>query len=276
VNINIKGQIFPIDRPLVMGIINLTNDSFYSGSRVNNLKSAEERIERMFEEGADIIDIGAMSSRSGSNLINHKEEWQRLISVLELINKKYSDKIFSLDTVNSVTAKKAVKDFGIDIINDISSGNIDKNMFDTIAELHVPYIIMHMRGTPENMQSLTEYTSLINDILLFFSEKVNKLNSLGVNDIILDPGFGFSKTIEQNYQLLNDLEKFSIFGLPVIVGLSRKSMIWKTLNITPEQSLNGTSALNIIALNKGANVLRVHDIKEAKEVITLHNSLLKN
>ena len=275
-NINIKGQIFPIDRPLVMGIINLTNDSFYSGSRVNNLKSAEERIERMFEEGADIIDIGAMSSRSGSNLINHKEEWQRLISVLELINKKYSDKIFSLDTVNSVTAKKAVKDFGIDIINDISSGNIDKNMFDTIAELHVPYIIMHMRGTPENMQSLTEYTSLINDILLFFSEKVNKLNSLGVNDIILDPGFGFSKTIEQNYQLLNDLEKFSIFGLPVIVGLSRKSMIWKTLNITPEQSLNGTSALNIIALNKGANVLRVHDIKEAKEVITLHNSLLKN
>jgi len=259
-----------------MGIINLTNDSFYSGSRVNNLKSAEERIERMFEEGADIIDIGAMSSRSGSNLINHKEEWQRLISVLELINKKYSDKIFSLDTVNSVTAKKAVKDFGIDIINDISSGNIDKNMFDTIAELHVPYIIMHMRGTPENMQSLTEYTSLINDILLFFSEKVNKLNSLGVNDIILDPGFGFSKTIEQNYQLLNDLEKFSIFGLPVIVGLSRKSMIWKTLNITPEQSLNGTSALNIIALNKGANVLRVHDIKEAKEVITLHNSLLKN
>lgn len=259
-----------------MGIINLTGDSFYRGSRISDLKTAEEKIEYMFEQGADIIDIGAMSSQPGSKLISAVEEWQKLLPVLQLIAKKFSNRIFSLDTIHSVTAKNAVNDYGIDIINDISSGNLDSKMFDTIAELNVPYIIMHMRGKPENMQSLTQYESLVDEILYYFSERVNKLNSLGVNNIIIDPGFGFSKTVEQNYQLLNALDKFLIFEIPLLAGLSRKSMIWRTLNTDPEQSLNGTTALNIIALQKGVNILRVHDVKEAKEVITLHNSLLKN
>lgn len=259
-----------------MGIINLTDDSFYSGSRATDLKSAEDKIVNMLDEGADIIDIGAMSSRPGSKIISPDEEWKRLEPILQMIKTKYNDKIFSLDTVHSEIAKKAVCDFGIDIINDISSGTIDDRMFNTVSELKVPYIIMHMRGKPENMQNLTKYNSLINDIIYFFSEKVRKLNAMGVNDIIIDPGFGFSKTIEQNYNLLNNLDKLSIFELPILVGLSRKTMIWKTLGISPELSLNGTTALNMIALNKFANIIRVHDVKEAKEVVNIYNSLKLN
>lgn len=273
-NITIKGQIISFDHPLIMGIINLTDDSFYAGSRVKTPKNAEDRIIEMFEKGADIIDIGAMSSRQGSKLIGSNEEWKKLKPVLEIISKRFSDKIFSLDTIHSDIAKKAVNEFGIDIINDISSGTIDNNMFNTIAELQVPYIIMHMRGTPENMQKNTEYHSLIPDILYFFSEKVRKLNALGINNIIIDPGFGFSKTIEQNFVLLNNLNQFSIFGLPILAGLSRKTMIWKTLGISPDMALNGTTVLNTIALSKGANILRVHDVKESREVVSLYNNLI--
>jgi dihydropteroate synthase len=276
VNITVKGKLISMESPLVMGIINLTDDSFYSGSRANDLKTAEEKIVNMLNDGADIIDIGAMSSRPGSKIISPEVEWDKLKPILQIIKTKYSDKIFSLDTVHSEIAKKAVNDFGIDIINDISSGTIDDNMFNTIAELKVPYIIMHMRGQPENMQNFTEYNSIITDITYFFSEKMSKLNALGVNDIIIDPGFGFSKTIEQNYILLNNLDKFSIFGLPILAGLSRKSMIWKTLGTSPELSLNGTTALNMIAINKSANIIRVHDVKEAKEVVTIYKSLMKN
>ncbi len=252
-----------------MGILNLTPDSFYAGSRVREKKTAEDKIAVMHSDGAEIIDIGAMSSRPGAPILSTEEEWSRLEPVLKIVSAKFQNLCFSLDTINSEIAKRAVEDYGIDIINDISGGNLDAKMFETIASLNVPYIIMHMRGTPETMQQLTDYKSLTGDIIYYFSEKIRQLNSLGVNDIIIDPGFGFSKTIEQNYSLLNKLDEFSVFGVPVLAGLSRKSMIWKELGITPAEALNGTTALNMYALIKGANILRVHDVKEAIEVVRL-------
>ena len=267
--INIKNKLHNFDKPKIMGILNITPDSFYKESRLSNTDNIHKTIETMFAEGADIIDIGAMSSRPGAKIIDKKEEWKRLEPVLGIISKHFSNYIFSIDTLHSEIAKRAVKDYGIAIINDISAGEFDKNMFETVAECKVPYIIMHMLGTPENMQQNVNYGSLLDDILYYFSERVNRLNSLGVNDIIIDPGFGFSKTIEQNYELLNKLEDFKIFNSPLLVGVSRKSMIWKPLNISVETALNGTSILNTIALTKGANIIRVHDVKEAKECIDL-------
>lgn len=256
-----------------MGILNLTPDSFYAGSRVREKKTAEDKIAGMHSDGAEIIDIGAMSSRPGAPILSTEEEWSRLEPVLKIVSAKFQNLCFSLDTINSEIAKRAVEDYGIDIINDISGGNLDAKMFETIASLNVPYIIMHMRGTPETMQQLTDYKSLTGDIIYYFSEKIRQLNNLGVNDIIIDPGFGFSKTIEQNYSLLNKLDEFSVFGIPVLAGLSRKSMIWKELGITPAEALNGTTALNMFALTKGANILRVHDVKEAKEVVRLFGKI---
>lgn len=268
-NKKIKSELFKIETPLIMGVLNLSPDSFYSKSSFLHINDVENQIVRFIEEDADIIDIGAVSTRSGSKLLNLKDEWERLEPVLELISKKYSSYVFSLDTVYSETAKKAVEHFGIDIINDISAGEIDKNMFETIAKLQVPYIIMHMRGKPENMQELTNYGNLLDEIILYFSNKIIELNKLGVNDIIIDPGIGFSKNVNQNFVILNNLKSFSVFNYPILVGLSRKTLIWKTLEITPEDALNGTSVLNTIALLKGAKILRVHDVKQAKEVVKL-------
>ena len=217
-----------------------------------------------------MIDIGAVSTRPGLTILKQEDEWQLLEPVLNLVNKKYSNIIFSLDTVYAETSKRAVKDFGIDIINDISGGEFDKKMFETVADLDVPYILMHMRGTPENMQEKTDYENFIEDIIFYFSEKIAQLNSMGVNDIIVDPGFGFAKTVAQNFELLNNLERFKVFELPILAGLSRKTMIWKTLGITPLEALNGTTVLNTIALMKGSHILRVHDVKEAKEVVKLY------
>lgn len=268
--IKVKSELLSVDTPLVMGILNLSKDSFYSGSIFPQVEDADKRIEKLLADGADMIDIGAVSTRSGLTILKQEGEWQLLEPVLNLVNKKYSNIIFSLDTVYAETSKRAVKDFGIDIINDISGGEFDKKMFETVADLDVPYILMHMRGTPENMQEKTDYENFIEDIIFYFSEKIAQLNSMGVNDIIVDPGFGFAKTVAQNFELLNNLERFKVFELPILAGLSRKTMIWKTLGITPLEALNGTTVLNTIALMKGSHILRVHDVKEAKEVVKLY------
>ncbi len=269
--IKVKSELLSVDTPLVMGILNLSKDSFYSGSIFPQVEDADKRIEKLLADGADMIDIGAVSTRPGLTIIlKQEDEWQLLEPVLNLVNKKYSNIIFSLDTVYAETSKRAVKDFGIDIINDISGGEFDKKMFETVADLDVPYILMHMRGTPENMQEKTDYENFIEDIIFYFSEKIAQLNSMGVNDIIVDPGFGFAKTVAQNFELLNNLERFKVFELPILAGLSRKTMIWKTLGITPLEALNGTTVLNTIALMKGSHILRVHDVKEAKEVVKLY------
>lgn len=268
--IKVKSELLNVDTPLVMGILNLSKDSFYSGSIFPQVEDADKRIEKLLADGADMIDIGAVSTRSGLTILKQEDEWQLLEPVLNLVNKKYSNIIFSLDTVYAETSKRAVKDFGIDIINDISGGEFDKKMFETVADLDVPYILMHMRGTPENMQEKTDYENFIEDIIFYFSEKIAQLNSMGVNDIIVDPGFGFAKTVAQNFELLNNLERFKVFELPILAGLSRKTMIWKTLGITPLEALNGTTVLNTIALMKGSHILRVHDVKEAKEVVKLY------
>jgi dihydropteroate synthase len=273
--VNLKGILHEISIPLVMGILNITPDSFFSGSRVFNAGEAEQRILKMMEHGADIIDIGAISTRPGSVMLSREEEWERLEPVLNLVKNNFIRNIFSLDTVYAETALRAVEDYGIDIINDISAGEFDSEMFKTVAKLKVPYIIMHMRGTPETMQSLTDYGDMFGEIIYYFSEKIKMLNYMGVNDIIIDPGFGFSKTIEQNYELLDGLERFRIFELPVLAGLSRKTMIWKTLGISPDEALNGTTALNMAALLNGADILRVHDVKEARETVKLYSKLKK-
>lgn len=267
--INLKGQLIEFRKPMVMGILNITPDSFYKGSRVSESEDIKARMSKMFEDGADIIDIGAMSSRPGAKIIDEQEEWSRLEPILKTISKNFTDKYFSIDTLSASIAERSVKDFGVSIINDISGGEYDKDMFDTVAKCKVPYIMMHMIGTPENMQQNVNYDSIIDDLILYFSKKISELKNLGVNDIILDPGFGFSKTINQNYKILKQLEKFEILEMPILVGLSRKSMIWKHLNLSAETALNGTSVLNTIALNNGANILRVHDVIEAKQCVEL-------
>lgn len=274
--INLRGELKNLETPLVMGILNITPDSFFEGSRHINNKNIARTIKQMFDDGADIIDIGAMSSRPGAEIISEDEEYNRLKPVFETIISDFPDKNFSIDTIRASIAKKAVCDYGFAIINDITGGNFDAQMFATVAECKVPFIVMHMRGNPADMQQLTDYQSITDEIILYFSQIVRPLNNMGVNDIIIDPGFGFSKTIEQNYYLLNKLDTFKILDLPILAGLSRKSMIWKSLNISPSEALNGTSVLNSIALQKGANILRVHDVKEAKEVVHLHSLLKAN
>lgn len=275
-SLKIKSEIFELRKPLVMGIVNVNEDSFYKNSRVSSVEDAYDKISRMFEEGADIIDIGAMSSGPGAELINAEEEWKRLEPILKMVQKSFSDKIFSLDTIYSETARRAISDYGIDIINDISSGEIDTKMPEVVAEYSVPYIIMHMRGVPATMNTLTQYDNFPGDIIKYFSEKINFLHTLGIHDIIIDPGFGFAKTIDQNYILLKNLESFKIFELPLLAGISRKSMIYRFLNITPEESLNATNALHVYCLEKGTNILRVHDVKEAKQVVKLFLKLKDN
>ena len=267
--INVKGQLMDLSQPKVMGILNVTPDSFYAESRLQTEKQIILRLQEMENEGASIMDIGAYSSRPNAQHISIEEEMERLRNCLTLVNKECPNAIVSIDTFRADIAKMCVEEYGAAMINDISAGNMDKQMFATIAQLGVPYIIMHMQGTPQDMQSAPHYDNLLKEVFYYFSEKISKLRDLGVKDIILDPGFGFGKTLEHNYQLMNHLEEFSTFELPLLVGISRKSMIYKLLGTSPEEALNGTTALNTISLLKGANILRVHDVKAAVEAVNI-------
>lgn len=274
--INIKGKLVDLSHPLVMGILNITPDSFYEESRLQSEKDIIARVHQIISEGGTIIDIGAQSSNPKSPFLSEETEIERLDHALEIINREFADLTISVDTFYSEVARRCVEKHGVAIVNDISGGSIDPKMFNTIAELNVPYILMHMRGTPQTMQQHTDYENFIQEIFFYFSEKVAQLNQLGVNDIILDPGFGFSKTLEQNYELLASVRGFEIFDLPLLIGISRKSMIYKYLDSTPAESLNGTTVLNTFALQNGANILRVHDVKEAVEAVQILNMLDKH
>lgn len=275
-SVNIGGKLLQLDTPIVMGIVNITPDSFYSGSRKETLNDAIKQAEQILEDGGTIIDIGGQSTASTSSMLDASEELKRISPIIREIRKTFPNAILSIDTFYSEVAKAAVEEFGVNIINDISGGQIDDMMFETVAKLNVPYILMHMRGTPQTMQQLTNYNNLLKDIFYYFSQKVSQLNQLGANDIIIDPGFGFSKTVEQNYKLMANLKYFDIFELPLMVGISRKTMIYKLLDTTPSESLNGTTALNTFALNSGANILRVHDVKQAVECIKIYDKILNS
>lgn len=271
--INIKGELLELSQPIVMGILNITPDSFFAESRKQGEQEIVARVAEILTQGGKIVDIGAQSTRPSSTLLSSKEEIERLKPALNIINKEFPDAILSVDTFYSDVARFCVEEHGVDIINDISGGEMDKNMFDTVASLNVPYILMHMRGTPQTMSQLTDYDNLIQDIFYYFSKKIAELHLKGVNDIIIDPGFGFSKTIDQNYELMASLKGFSIFDRPLLVGISRKKMIYNLIDSTAEESLNGTSILNTFALQNGADILRVHDVKEAVETIKITEKL---
>jgi len=266
--LNLNGDLLDISSPKVMGILNITPDSFYSGSRYNDLKTIIEKSKKMLEDGATILDIGGYSSRPGASTISVKEEYDRVIPVIKEIKKEFPFSILSIDTFRAEVAEAAVNE-GATIVNDISGGEGDKNMFSVVGKLKVAYILMHMRGTPLNMNQLTEYKNLFKEITLYFQNKIEALKEQNVKDIILDTGIGFAKTIKQNLELLNNLKYFDLLGLPMLVGVSRKATIYKTLNITPDQALNGTTILNSLALTQNINLLRVHDVKEAVETIKL-------
>lgn len=271
--INIKGELLELSQPIVMGILNITPDSFFAESRKQGEQEIVARVAEILTQGGKIVDIGAQSTRPSSTLLSSKEEIERLKPALNIINKEFPDAILSVDTFYSDVARFCVEEHGVDIINDISGGEMDKNMFDTVASLNVPYILMHMRGTPQTMSQLTDYDNLIQDIFYYFSKKIAELHLKGVNDIIIDPGFGFSKTIDQNYELMASLKGFSIFELTLLVGISRKKMIYNLIDSTAEESLNGTSILNTFALQNGADILRVHDVKEAVEAVKITEKL---
>lgn len=271
--INIKGQLLSLDEPQVMGILNVTPDSFYAGSRKQTEAAIIDRIEMILREGASIIDVGGYSSRPDAAEVSETEEMQRLEMALQPLLQHYPDVVVSVDTFRSSVARQCVEKYGVAMINDISGGELDERMFDTVAQLRVPYIMMHMRGTPQTMQQQTDYEDVTADLLKYFSQKLERLFRLGVNDVILDPGFGFSKTLTQYYELMRHLGDFRIFGLPLLVGVSRKSMIYKLLETTPEESLNGTTVLHTYALLQGADILRVHDVRAAKEAIRIVQQL---
>lgn len=267
--LNIKGTLMSLSTPVVMGILNVTPDSFYADSRKQTEAAIEERIQAILSEGAQIIDIGGYSSRPDAAEVSPEEEMERLAFALKILNAHYPEAIVSVDTFRAGVARRCVEEYGAAIINDISGGELDPGMFATVAELKVPYIMMHMRGTPQTMQQHTDYADMMEEIMLYFAAKVRELHLLGVSDVILDPGFGFSKTVSQNYQLMGHLKEFEVFGLPLLVGISRKSMIYKFLGGTPAESLNGTTVLNTYALLNGADILRVHDVKAAVEAVKL-------
>ncbi len=266
--LNCGGKIINLSSPLVMGIMNITPDSFYDGGRYKNPLNAVTHAGELLSAGASIIDMGAASSRPGAGIMDPETEQKRLMPALKAVVKQYPEAIISIDTYHSSTAKMAIE-AGAHMINDISAGNLDPAMFKTIANLQIPYIMMHMQGTPDNMQHNPVYKHLVKEIANFFSKKLEHLKQLGVHDILIDPGFGFGKTLEQNYRLLGSLDYFSIFELPLVVGLSRKSMVNKVLGVNPSEALNGTTALHTLALEKGADILRVHDVKEAAEAIKI-------
>jgi len=272
--LNCKGRILVIDKPLVMGIINATPDSFFSGSRFNNVDEIVAKAEKMLNEGADILDIGGQSTRPGSELISADEEIERVIPAIKAIAEKNPKAFISIDTFYSKVAAAAV-DAGASIVNDISAGSMDNKMIATVAELKVPYILMHMKGTPQTMQQNAIYKDVTLDVLDFFISKTHELQKAGIVDIIIDPGFGFAKTIDQNFELLKNLSVFKMLDKTIMLGISRKSTIYKTLGVNAEESLNGTTVLNTIGLMNGASILRVHDVKEARETIKLFSATYK-
>ena len=270
--LNSNGKQLNINTPLVMGVLNCTDDSFYEGSRSLQLTYLQKRIDLMIAEGVDIIDVGGQSTKPGAVQIETKIEIERVKGALHYIQTEYPNQWVSIDTTRSEVAQFAVE-HGADIVNDISAGNMDDKMISTVAALHVPYICMHMQGRPETMQNAPTYENVTTEIIAFFKEKIAILNEAGIKEVIIDPGFGFGKTIEHNYQLINELEQFHQLELPLLVGISRKSMIYRILGSSPEEALNGTTVLNTIAVMKGAHILRVHDVKSAKEVIKLYHQL---
>jgi len=270
--INCKGHLIDLSSPKVMGILNITPDSFYDGGKHNSEKAIIKHVEQMLLEGATFIDIGAYSSKPGADFVSEDEELARILPIITRVLKEFPEALLSIDTFRSRVAKECIQ-MGAALINDISAGKLDDTMLNTVADLHVPYIMMHMRGTPQTMQKQTVYNNLVKDILFYFSERIAAARQIGIVDMIIDPGFGFAKTLEQNFELLNQLELFNMLELPLLVGVSRKSMIYKTLQNSASEALNGTTALNTIALQKGANILRVHDVKEAIETIKLVQSL---
>lgn len=271
--INTNGKLMDLSTPQVMGILNITPDSFYAGSRVEDEAEITRRVTQIISEGADMIDVGAYSSRPGADDVPPEEEMKRLRKGLGIVRKLYPEAVVSVDTFRADVAQMCVEEFDVQIINDISGGMLDANMFATVARLGVPYILMHMKGTPQTMQDQPHYDNVVREVMLYFAEKVQQLRDLGAKDIILDPGFGFAKTLDHNYQLMEHLEDFRLLELPILVGVSRKSMIYRLLDSTPQEALNGTTVLNTVALMKGANILRVHDVKECVEAVRITETM---
>lgn len=274
--INVNGSLLNLSGPCVMGILNITPDSFYAGSRMQTEAEIAARAQQILDEGARIIDIGAYSSRPNAENVSPREEMERLRMGLEILRKTQPGAVISVDTFRADVARMCVEEYGVAIINDIAAGEMDADMFRTVVELNVPYIMMHMQGTPQNMQQHPHYDNLLKEVFLYFAQKVQQLRDLGMKDIILDPGFGFGKTVEHNYELLAHLEEFRIFELPLLVGVSRKSMIYRLLGNTPQDALNGTTVLDTICLLKGADILRVHDVREAVETVKIVEAMRKN
>lgn len=272
--INVGGKLMDLGEPQVMGILNVTPDSFYSASRKNTEQEIADRVQAILAEGGSMIDIGAYSSRPGADDVSAEEEMNRLRGGLKILRNIAPDAVVSVDTFRADVAKMCVEEFGVQIINDISGGELDDRMFDTVAALGVPYILMHMKGDPQTMQNGPHYDDLLAEMLRYFGTKVQQLHELGVKDVILDPGFGFAKTLEHNYELMNRMQDLQVLELPMLVGISRKSMIYRLLGTSPEEALNGTSVLNTLALLKGASILRVHDVKAAVEVVQIVKKML--
>ena len=271
-NINCNGNLIDLTIPKVMGILNVTPNSFYDGGKHKEINSIIHQVDKMLSEGADFIDIGAYSSKPSAEFVSEEEEIKRLVPILKSLVETFPNIVLSVDTFRANVAKAAVEN-GVAMVNDISAGFLDDKMLETVAELKVPYIMMHMRGNPQTMQSLTDYNDIVKEMIFYFSERIQKARSFGISDIVIDPGFGFAKTLEQNYEVLHKMELFEMLELPILVGVSRKSMIYKVLESSPQEALNGTSVLNTIALQKGAKILRVHDVKEAVECIKLVSKL---
>ena len=270
--INCKGNLIDLSTPKVMGVINLTPDSFYDGGKLTSEKEILLQANKMLQEGATFLDLGAYSSRPGAKFVSEKEEIHRLLPVIKILLNEFPETLLSIDTFRSNVANESIY-AGASLINDISAGTLDDHMFKIIAQHQVPYVMMHMRGTPETMMQNTDYTDLTKEVIYYFSERIAKARSFGINDLIVDPGFGFSKTLDQNYELFNDLELFRYLNVPLLIGISRKSMIQKKIKTTAADSLNGTTALHAIAIQKGVSILRVHDAKEAFETINLLQNL---
>lgn len=267
-SINCKGKLLSFSQPLVMGILNITPNSFFDGGQHNSMQNAVTQTKKILDDGADIIDIGGYSSQPNADFVTEEMEIDRLIPVIEVMVKTFPDIIISVDTFRAAVAEKAIE-HGAAIINDISGGTLDENMFDVVGKHQVPYILMHMRGTPQNMQQFVDYDDLVSDIIYYFTERLEKAYQAGIKDVIIDPGFGFSKTLAQNYELLSKLNMFQHLDVPILAGVSRKSMVYNLLSISPKEALNGTTVLNTLALTKGADILRVHDVKEAVECVKI-------
>ena len=276
--LNVNGRLLDLSTPCVMGILNVTPDSFYSGSRMQTEEEIEARVRQIVDEGAAIIDVGAYSSRPNAEHVSAEEEMKRLRMGLEVLRRTAPEAVVSVDTFRADVARMCVEEYGVAIINDIAAGEMDADMFSTVAELNVPYVMMHMQGTPQNMQQHPHYDNLLREVFLYFARKVQQLRDLGVKDIVLDPGFGFGfgKTLEHNYQLMAHLEEFRLFELPLLVGVSRKSMIYRLLDTTPQEALNGTTVLHTLALMKGADILRVHDVRPAVEAVKIVGAMKAN